>query len=91
MVMARPTEVQMGQAIAFLKQGQTKHKVGMQFGVDVPTKQRLVSCLRETGRPTDRPRTGRPRVTTIRKGTNIRLAHLRKCYMLLHFKLLKIQ
>ena len=62
--MARLTEVQRGQAIALLMQGQTQRQVAMQFGVNVSTIERLVRRLRETGRLADRPRTGRPRVTT---------------------------
>ena len=62
--MARLMEVQRGQAIALLMQGQTQRQVAMQFGVNVCTIERLVRRLRETGRLADRPRTGRPRVTT---------------------------
>ena len=38
---------------------------------------RLVQRLRATGRLTDRPRSGRPRVTTQRQDRRIRLVHLR--------------
>ena len=75
--MARLTEVQRGQAIALLMQGQTQR----QFGVNVSTIERLVRRLRETGRLADRPRTGRPRVTTRRQDRAIRLAHLRNRYV----------
>ena len=63
--MARLTEVQRGQAIALLMQGQTQGQVAMQF----------VHCLRETGR------LARPRVTTRRQDRVIRLAHLRNRYV----------
>ena len=53
--MARLTEVQRGQAIALLMQGQTQRQVAMQFGVNVSTIERLVRRLRETGRLADRP------------------------------------
>ena len=79
--MARLTEVQRGQAIALLMQGQTQRQVAMQFGVNVSTIERLVRRLRETGRLADRPRTGRPRVTTRRQDRAIRLAHLRNRYV----------
>ena len=79
--MARLTEVQRGQAIALLMQGQTQRQVAMQFGVNVSTIKRLVRRLRETGRLADRPRTGRPRVTTRRQDRAIRLAHLCNRYV----------
>ena len=43
----------------------------------VSTIERLVRRLRETGRVADRPRSGRPRVTSQRQDRAIRLAHLR--------------
>ena len=52
--MPRLTEVQRGQAIAFLMQGQRKQKVDLQFGVNVSTIERLVCRLRDTGRVADR-------------------------------------
>jgi len=45
--------------------------------VNVSTIERLVHRLRDTGRVADRPRRGRPRVTTPRQDRAIRLAHLR--------------
>ena len=88
--MARLTEVQRGQAIALLMQGQTQRQVAMQFGVNVSTIERLVRRLRETGRLADRPRTGRPHVTTRRQD---RLYVLPTCVIgtLLPLKLLTIQ
>ena len=79
--MARLTEVQRGQAIALLMQGQTQRQVAMQFGVNVSTIEQLVRRLRETGRLADRPRTGRPHVTTRRQDRAIRLANLRNRYV----------
>jgi transposase len=69
--MPRLTEVQRGQDIALLMQGQRQQKVGLQFGVNVSTKERLVCRLRDTGRVADRPR-----VTTPRQDRAIHLAHL---------------
>jgi transposase len=74
--MPRLTEVQRGQAIALLMQGQ-RQQVALQFGVNVSTIERLVRRLRDTGRVADRPRRGRARVTTPRQERAIRLAHLR--------------
>ena len=79
--MVRLTEVQRGQAIALLNQGQRQQQVARPFGVHVSTIERLVRRLRETGRVADRPRSGRPRVTSQRQDRAIRLAHLRNCHL----------
>ena len=57
-------------------QGQRQQEVALQFGVNVSTVERLVRCLRDTGRVADRPRRGRPHVTTPRQDGAIRLNHL---------------
>ena len=75
--MPRLTEVQRGQAIALLMQGQRQQQVALQFGVNVSTRERLVRRLRDTGRVADRPRRGRPRVATPRQDMAIHLAHMR--------------
>ena len=75
--MVRLTEVQRGQAIALLMQGQRQQQVARHFGVHVSTIERLVRRLRETGRVADRLRSGRSRVTSQRQDRAIRLAHLR--------------
>ena len=79
--MVRLTEVQRGQAIALLMQGQRQQQVARHFGVHVSTIERLVRRLRETGRVADRPRSGRPRVTSQRQDRAIRLAHLRNRHL----------
>ena len=75
--MPRLTEVQRCQVIALLMQGQRQQEVALQFGVDVSTIERLVRPLKDTGNDADRPRQGRPRVTTPRQDRAIHLAHLR--------------
>jgi transposase len=75
--MSRLTEVQRGQAIALLMQGQRQQQAALQFGVNVSTVERLVRRLRDTRRVVDRPRRGRPRITTPRQDRAICLAHLR--------------
>ena len=65
--MSRLTEVQRGQAIALLMQGQWQQQVALH----------LVRRLRDTGRVADRPQRGRPRVMAPRQDRIIRLAHLR--------------
>jgi transposase len=70
--MPRLTEVQRGQAIALLMQGQRQQQVALQFGVTVSTIECLVRRLRDTRRVVDRPR-----VTTPHQDRAIHLAHLR--------------
>ena len=74
--MPRLTVVQRGQAIALLMQGQRQQQVALQLGVNVSTIERLVRHLRDIGRLADRPRRGRPRVTTPRQDRAIHFAHL---------------
>ena len=81
LVMVRLTEVQRGQAIALLMQGQRQQQIARHFGVHVSTIERLVRRLRETGRVADRPRSGRPSVTSQRQDRAIRLAHLRNRHL----------
>ena len=79
--MVRLTDVQRGRAIALLKQGQRQQQVANHFGVNVPTIERLVRRLSETGHLADRPRSGRPRVTSRRQDRTIGLAHLRNRHL----------
>jgi hypothetical protein len=58
-------------------QGQRQQQAALQFGVNVSTVERLVRRLRDTRRVADRPRRGRPRITTPRQDRAICLAHLR--------------
>ena len=73
--MPRLTEVQRGQAIALLMQGQ-RQQVALQFGVNVSSIERLVRRLRDTGRVVDPPRRGCQHITTPRLDRAIYLAHL---------------
>ena len=79
--MVRLTDVQRGRAIALLMQDQRQQQVANHFGVNVSTIERLVRRLRETGHLADRPRSGRPRVTSRRQDRTIRLAHLRNRHL----------
>ena len=79
--MVRLTEVQRRQVIALLMQGQRQQPVARHFGVHVSTIERLVRRLGENGRVADRPRSGRPRVTSQRQDRAIRLAHLRNRHL----------
>ena len=79
--MVRLTAVQRGHAIALLMQGQKQQQVARHFGVHVSTIERLIRRLRDTGRVADRPRSGRPRMTSQRQERAIRLAHLRNRHL----------
>ena len=80
-IMVRLTDVQRVRAIALLMQGQRQQQVANHFGVNVSTIESLVRRLRETGHLADRPRSGRPRVTSRRQDRTIRLAHLRNRHL----------
>ena len=75
--MVRLSQLDRGRAIALILQGRSQRDGAQQFGVHESTISRLVQRLRITGRLTDRPRSGRPRVTTQRQDRRIRLVHLR--------------
>ena len=74
--MVRLLQLDRGRAIALILQGRSQHDVAQQFGVHESTISRLVQRLRATCRLTDRPRSGRPHVTTQRQDRCIRLVHL---------------
>ena len=74
--MVRLSQLDRGRAIALILQGRSQRDVAQQFGVHESTISRLVQRLRATGRLTDRPRSGRPRVTTQRQDRRKRLVHL---------------
>ena len=75
--MVRLSQLDRGRAIALILQGRSQRDVAQQFGVHESTILRLVQRLRATGRITDRPRSGRPRVTMQRQDRRVRLVHLR--------------
>ena len=74
--MVRLSQLDRGRAIALILQGRSQRDIAQQFGVHESTISCFVQRLRATGRLTDRPRSGRPRVTT-RQDRRIRLVHLR--------------
>jgi len=60
-----------------LEAGVNQAVVDSELGVHRSTIIRLQSKFRETNTVADRPRAGRPRVTTLRQDRTIRLMHLR--------------
>ena len=74
-MMVRLTEIQRGEVIAMVLQGQRHSDVARHFGVNVCTIDRLVRRLTETGKLADRQRSGRPRVMSHRQDRFIRISH----------------
>lgn len=75
--MPRLTQVQRERAIGMLHVGRSFTDVARHFHVSISTVQRLWTRLRDTGSTNDRPRSGRPRVTTMGQDRHIRVLHLR--------------
>ncbi|CAC5391696.1 unnamed protein product [Mytilus coruscus] len=64
------------QAIGMLAAGMTQVQVANHFNVSRMAIARLKTRLRDTGTTIDRPRSGRPRETTLRQDRHIRIIHL---------------
>lgn len=64
-----------------LMAGQTVNAVSRVFGCTKKTIRRLAMRFRQTGSVKDRPRSGRPRVTTAREDRYLTLTHLRRRFM----------
>ena len=64
-------------AVTMLLQGATQQEVATALGIHQPTVHRLPGRLVQFGNTNDRPRSGRPRVTTARQDCLMRLTHLR--------------
>lgn len=65
------------QAIGMSLLGVGKRHIARQFGCHHSTISRLVRRYQQTGVVRDRPRPGRPRVTTRRQDVHLRVSHLR--------------
>ena len=75
--MPRLSALDKARAIGQLEVGIHQHVVDQNFGVGHSTVYRLRQTFREKGDVNDRPRSGRPRVTTPAEYRNIRLVILR--------------
>ena len=75
--MARLRQNRRQAAVGMLLGGQTQSDVARHFKVHKTTVSRLYTRLMLTGTTNDRPRSGRPRVTTPRQDRFIRLSQLR--------------
>jgi transposase len=69
------------QAVGMLLAGMTQTQIANHFNVSRMTIYRLMVRLRDTGNTSDRPRSGRPRVTTLRQDRYIRFIHLRNRFV----------
>ena len=79
--MARLSQVQRERAVGMLLAGRSIAEVGRTFACTRPTIYMLQRRLRQTGTTSDRPRSGRPKVTMPREDRLIRLAHLRNRFL----------
>lgn len=75
--MPRLTGIERERAVGMIDQGASHVDVARRFGCARITITRLMQRLRQTGQTSDRPRSGRPRVTTPREDRYIRVLHLR--------------
>lgn len=75
--MPRLSQAERDRAIGMVQAGRSSRAVARVFGVHCCTITRLVERYNTTGLSNDRPRTGRPRVTTAAQDRYNRLAHLR--------------
>ena len=74
--MPRLSQQQRDQALGRLHAGETARRVANHFNVNVRTIYRLQQRVQATGTSSDRPRSGRPPVTTLRQNRQIVRHHL---------------
>ena len=74
--MPRLSNDERNRAVTKLLQGATQQEVVTALGVHQTTVHRLQGRLVQFGNTNDRPRSGRPRVTTARQDRLMRLTHL---------------
>ena len=79
--MPRLRQNERDRAVGMVQAGMRHIDVAEHFGVSRLTKVRLMSRVRATGETSDRPRSGRPKVTTLRQDRQIRLIHLRNRFL----------
>ena len=75
--MPRLNSEERARVLAMLECGRTQEQVARRFNVLRSTIPRLVRRVRVTGTFADRPRSGRPRVTSVRQDNFVRQHHLR--------------
>lgn len=75
--MPRLNEAQRNQAVGMIRAGVSQNEVSRRFGVHRNTISALWRRYQQSGNTRDRRRSGRPRVTSLRQDTYIRVTHLR--------------
>ena len=75
--MPRLNEAQRNQAVDMIRAGVSQNEVSRRFGVHRNTISALWRRYQQSGNTGDRRRSGRPRVTSLRQDTCIRVMHLR--------------
>ena len=75
--MPRLNEAQRNQAVDMIRAGVSQNEVNRRFGVHRNTISALWRRYQQSGNTRDRRRSGRPRVTSLRQDTYIRVTHLR--------------
>lgn len=79
--MARLTREERERALGMAEMGATQVQIARRFGCTPLTVSRLLQRFRQTGGTADRPRSGRPRVTTPMEDRHIRTIHLRNRFV----------
>ena len=79
--MPRLSQNQRMQAVGMVEGGLRPIEVARRFGVTAAVIYRLLNWYRITGSTADRPRSGRPRVTTLALDRHIRMSHLRDRFL----------
>ena len=75
--MPRLNKAQRNQAVGMIRAGVSQNEVSRRFGVHRNTISALWRRYQQSGNTRDCRRLGRPRVTSLRQDTNIRVTHLR--------------
>ena len=79
--MAKLTMQQRERAIGMLQMGGSQRHIARTFNCTTTTINKLFQRLRQTGSTKDRPRSGRPRVTTPCEDRQLRTRHLRNRFL----------
>ena len=80
-VMPRLRQNEREQAVGMLLAGMAQTQIANHFNVSRMTIYRLMIRLRDMGNTSDRPRSGRSRVTTLRQDRHIQFIHLRNRFV----------
>lgn len=79
--MPRLTQAERERAIGMADMGASQQQIARAYNCSQAAISRLLGRYRQTGRTQDRPRSGRPRVTTLAEDRYIRTTHLRNRFV----------